>query len=249
MTREQSREIVGRRLGNRETNLLTMVKTAIYDNKASPYLQLLRHVGCEYGDFQKMVDSDGVEPTLKKLCQLGVYVSVEEFKGKEVLIRNGSSFEFTDSDFDNPFLSGHLESRSGGSRSAGTRTVYDFDFLTDNVAVYSIARLDAYDALRTPVAIWMPIMPGIGPSKILTYAKVGKPPAKWFSQTGQMNSKSAVAYRMATNYIVYVGRILGGRFAKPEFVSLDKSLRVAKWLATTIKDAGGCLLDTYTTLL
>ena len=59
ITLEQSQEIIERRLANRESNLLTMVKRAIYDNENSPYLKLLKLAGCEYDDFEQMVQSDG----------------------------------------------------------------------------------------------------------------------------------------------------------------------------------------------
>ncbi len=119
-----------RGLANRERNLLTIVRRAIYENERSPYLKLLKLAGREYGDLEHMIWSDGIEPTLKKLCQEGVYISIEEFKGKKEVTRGGNVFQFTEGDFDNPFLFGHLEARSGASRSAGTRTTYDFDFLT-----------------------------------------------------------------------------------------------------------------------
>ena len=60
---EQSREIIRQGLQNREQSLLTMVKRAIYDNEGSPYIPLLQMAGCEYGDFEKMVRSDGIEQT------------------------------------------------------------------------------------------------------------------------------------------------------------------------------------------
>ena len=51
ITLEQARQIIKQGLADREINLLTMVKRAIYENEASPYLKLLRLAGCEYGDF------------------------------------------------------------------------------------------------------------------------------------------------------------------------------------------------------
>lgn len=89
VTLEQSRQIIKQRLEDREKNLLTMVKRTIYENEASPYLKLLKLAGCEYGDFEQMVRSDGIEAALRKLSEEGVYISVEEFKGKEDVTRGG----------------------------------------------------------------------------------------------------------------------------------------------------------------
>ena len=241
---EQSRQIIKQRLENRDRNLLTIVKKAIYDNEKSPYLELLRLAGCEYGDFERMVRCDGVEPTLGKLCQQGVCVSIEEFKGKKAIVRGSSVFELKESDFDNPFLSQYFEARSGASRSAGTRTIYDLDFMTQ-LAVYYQVLLDANDALRFPFSLWFPILPGGGLLAMLIFTKGGKAPAKWFSQVDKRSAKPSLKSRLATDYIVYMGIVFGAKWPKPEYVALDDSWTVAKWIAKTLKEWQGCCMETY----
>lgn len=245
VTLEQSREIIRQRLQNREQNLLAMVKRAIYNNEVSPYLKLLRWAGCEYGDFEKMVRSDGVESALRKICEAGVYISIEEFKGKKEVSRGGKVFKFKESDFDNPFLVRHIETSSGASRSAGTRTSYDFDFLTQ-LAAYRTLLFDAYDIHEIPIAFWYPILPGNGPLTLFVNTKAGKPPQKWFSQVAGRNIRPSFKKRLATAYIVYGGRFFGAKWPSPEYVSLDDAWKVAQWIADTIKKQGGCHLQTYT---
>ncbi len=60
---------------------LAVLKRAVYENERSPYLKLLRLAGCGYGDVESLVKADGIEPTLHKLREKGVYISFEEFKG------------------------------------------------------------------------------------------------------------------------------------------------------------------------
>lgn len=244
ITLEQSQQIIKQRLENRDRSLLTVVKKAIYDYEKSPYLELLRLAGCEYGDFERMVSCDGVEPTLRKLCQEGVYVSLEEFKGKKAIVRGSSVLEFKENDFDNPFLSQYFEARSGASRSAGTRTIYDLDFMAQ-LAVYYQVLLDANDALRFPFSIWFPILPGGGLLAMLIYTKGGRAPAKWFSQVDKRSAKPSLKSRLATDYIVYMGILFGAKWPKPEYVALDDTLRVAEWIARTLKERQGCCMETY----
>ena len=66
ITLEQSRQVIKQRLADRENNLLAIVKKAIYEHEASPYLKLLKLAKCEYGDFEKAVRSEGVEHHLKR---------------------------------------------------------------------------------------------------------------------------------------------------------------------------------------
>ena len=246
VTLKQSREIVRQRLQNREQNLLAMVKRAIYDNEASPYLKLLKWAGCEYGDFGKMVRSDGIESSLRKICEAGVYISVEEFKGKKEASRGSKVFTFKESDFDNPFLSRHFEVSSGASRSSGTRITMNLDRYYYNAAHNTVA-FDAYGILGSPVLLWYPILPsGAGLVWLLCLAKMGNPPIRWFSQVEARTIKPALVKRLATYYTVYVGRLFGAALPKPEYASLDEAYKIAGYMAEVLKRGQGCVLKSYT---
>ena len=244
ITLEQSRQIIRKRLEEREENLLTVVKKAIYENQKSPYLKLLRIAGCEYGDFERLVRREGIEPALGTLRREGVYLSTEEFKGKKDVVRGNKSLRFRESDFDNPLIIPHLALSTGGSRSVATRTIYDFDHMTYGRAVYVITLLDAYGALDVPIAMWCPIMPGSGPRRLLEHAKVGKLISRWFSPVSEKSFNHSVKNRLGTNYIVYMGRLWGGKFPAPEYVSINDAGKIAQWLAQTVGSRGGCLLNT-----
>jgi len=246
ITLEQCHQIIEQRLKDREKNLLLIVKRAIYENERSPYLNLLELAGCEYGDFERMVRLDGIEPTLKKLSEDGVYITTEEFNGSKEVNRGGKVFKFRDSDFDNPFLSRHFEASSSASRSIGTRTTYDFEYLSENWTVYIIAMLDGLAALDFPFALWLPILPGSGPAVLLAFTKGGKVPVKWFSPVASRDIKPSLKSKLGTNYIVYAGRVLGAKWPGPEYVALDESWRVAQWISETIKQQNGCCFETYT---
>jgi len=245
ITLEQSRKIIKRRLDNRANNLLTIVKNAIYDNKNSPYLKLLRFAGCEYGDFEKMVCSDGIENTLQTLCKNGVYVSIEEFKGRKTVNRGSKSFDFTERDFDNPFLLAHMQTGSSGSRSAGTRSLYELDFIASNLTVYNLPMFYGLNALKLPIALWMPAIPGAGIINLLAYTKGGNTPEKWFSPLNSQAFKTSLKNRLAIRYIINMGRLLGVKWPLPEYVAYDNAVAVARWIAETTKRTGGCVLDTY----
>lgn len=245
LTLEQSRHILKRRLEERERNLLTIVRSTIYENKNSPYLKLLKLAGCEFGDFERIVNSDGVEEALAKLRREGVYVSIEEFKGKREACRGSKTFLFKESDFDNPCLAGQLETISGGSRSTGTRTIYDFDFLENKYTVHHLVGYDAYGLIDLPFAIWLPII-GIGPAIVLTSTKGGRPPERWFSPVHKRGFRPSFKNRMVANYIVEIGRIFGANIPRPEYVQLHDAWIVSHWIAEAVQKHGGCSVRTYT---
>jgi hypothetical protein len=248
ITLEQSQEIIKQRLQNRSQNLLSLVKRAVYENKTSPYLKLLEIAGCEYGDFERMVLADGIETALGRLAGEKVYISTEEFKGKKEVIRSGKTFLFKETDFDNPFLSGQLAARSSGSRSAGTRTLYEFDHLLASGMLYRSVLIDAYDIYKLPFALWWAIMPGAGPIIVLASAKIGKSPLRWFSPVEKRGFRPSLKNRAGTEFIIYAGRLMGARMPRPEYVSADEAWRVAEWMAKIISQKGGCRFFTYPSL-
>ena len=87
VTLEEARTTLRRRLENREADFLSLVKRAIYQNPGSPYRQLLDHAGCEYGDLEKLVRHNGLEGTLRILLRQGVYLMIDEFKGRRAVVR------------------------------------------------------------------------------------------------------------------------------------------------------------------
>jgi hypothetical protein len=88
---EEARAILHRRFEQRKNNFLRIVKRAVYDYARSPYRQLLSLAGCEYGDFERLVRQDGVEGTLRILHREGVYLTVDEFKGRKPATRGSAA--------------------------------------------------------------------------------------------------------------------------------------------------------------
>lgn len=242
---EQCQEIIKKGLENREQNLLDVIKKTIYDNKNSPYLKLLNLAGCEYGDFEQMVRSDGIEPTLHKLRDEGVYISCEEFKGKVEVVRNGRVFRFKESDFDNPFLVQHFEHTTGASRSSGTRVILNL-FRYYHYAAYTGVTYDAHNIWGSPTILWIPILPSAaGLVTMFRLAKLGKTPIKWFSQVKAEKVKPSLTKRLATYYVIYAGRLFGTAMPKPEYIDLDHSYKVADYISNVLRKEQGCIIETY----
>jgi len=86
VTLEKAKEEIRRALETREQRFLDLVKSHVYDREASPYLKLLRLVGCDFGDLQTHVRRHGLEKTLEKLAAAGVYLTQDEFKGKKEVV-------------------------------------------------------------------------------------------------------------------------------------------------------------------
>ena len=128
---EAANVIVRQRMQARDAAFLQMVERAIFANRTSPYLKLFQAAGCELDDVRSMVKQESVEGTLERLLHAGVYVTFEEFKGRRAAVRGNKTFAFRETDFDNPLITAHYHTRTGGSRGRPTRIMIDLDYLAE----------------------------------------------------------------------------------------------------------------------
>jgi len=233
------------RITHREENFFNLIEKGIYGYSKSPYLQLLSNKKIKCSDIRQWVDKDGIESALKKLQAEGIYFTVDEFKGKIEVVRNGLRFRCNESEFDNPFLSPAYEVRSGATRSAGTRIRIDFDYLVQR-SFYDAFILNLHGVLTSPIANWFPVFPGApGINSSLRFSHIGNPPKKWFSQVEKAQVKVNWEKRWGTNYIFFMSKILGVPLAKPEYVNLNYAFKVAEWASAMLDHHPNCVIYTF----
>ena len=242
LTLEEAKAIVHKRMAEREDNFLRLVRKGIFGYSKSPYLPLLKLAQCEMGDLENMVREKGLEGTLMALREAGVYISFEEFKGRKPIVRNGHVFSVRDHNFDNPYLSPSYYTESGGTTGAGTRVALDLGHLAEQAPLMMLA-YDAHGVLNLPSAIWHGILPDpSGITSILRSARFGQVTRKWFSPIQHQDLKRSVKNRLATLYIINMGRLFGVPIPKPEIVHLDEAAVIASWIAETLKTYHECFI-------
>jgi hypothetical protein len=240
ITLEEARETIRYRIENREENFLKIVEKGVYEYKRSPYLKLLKLAGFEYSDVKNLVLNEGLESTLKNLKEEGVYISYEESKRNKPIVRQKKTIEIKESDYHNPHTSSYYEGRTGGSRSRGTKIHSNFDFL-EQKAVYDSVLNDIYGLQEAPTGIWFHVLPVLsGINRILVNAKIGVETAKWFTP---LDPRANIVHRVngwILNGMIYEGRLFGYKMPNPEFVHLNNSLIIGRWIESMLKDAGEC---------
>jgi hypothetical protein len=236
ITVEQAVSTVQRQLQAREDRFLLMAERAIYGHQRSPYLRLLRAAGCELGDLKALVANEGLEGALSRLLESGVYVTFNEFKGRNEAIRGSQRFIFVEEDFDNPHFAPHFEVRSGGTRGPATSVKQGLPSIADLAATTALA-LYAQGLSQHDHALW--IIAGLTP--MLIYAKLGRAPLAWFYPLKPLPAKLQAGSR----YLAAVGRLLGCRLPTPAFLDLRAPDRMAAWLATRLKEGKRICVTTY----
>src|SRR5947208_15981190 len=90
---QEARATVARRLARREADFLALARRTIYANPGSPYRRLLEVAGCEAGDLERLARQEGLEGALRALFRQGVYLTVDEFKGRRPAVRGSVTVE------------------------------------------------------------------------------------------------------------------------------------------------------------
>jgi hypothetical protein len=238
----ESRQIVQRRMEAREDQFLRLVERGVFGYPDSPYLPLFKLAGCTMDDVRAGVRTHGLEKTLARLKDAGIYATFEEFKGRTPIVRSGRTVPAPPHGFDNPYLSHYYSAETGGSTGAGTRVAIDLDHLAADTP-FNMLALDAHGVLDVPKAIWRGVLPdGSGLNYVLRGAKMGRLPEKWFTPLTGNDYRAAFKYRLANAAIVGAGRLAGVPIPSPEPVPFERAEVVARWMREQIERRGSCLL-------
>ena len=232
LTLTESRSILRHRLASRESALLGLARRAIYAQPKSPYRQLLALAGCEYGDLERLVRAEGVDGALIRLLGQGVYLTTEESKGRQPVVRGSTSLTVDPRDLASPGAGEQVPTHSGGSRGAPRPLTISLDFLRDRAVNNAICH-DLEGGGNAPKGLWH--VPGGGVAAALRFSAFGSPIARWFTQVPSDAPGLDPRYRRAEHVLAWGARLGRARMPRPEHVPVSQPLPVAQWLAEVLR--------------
>jgi hypothetical protein len=241
MTLREARGVIERRMAERDRLFLVAVEHGVFRNPRSPYLPLLKRAGAELGDIAAAVKARGLEGALDQLRQAGVYATLEEFKGRIPIKRGDLEIRVAATDFDNPNLAADYAATTGGTTGPASRVGINLDSLVAQTPHWLVA-YDAHGVLGAPMALWRGALPdGSGMNILLrSGALFGQVPEKWFAPF--RSARRRLGPRLMTEYIIGIGRWAGIHIPRPEVVTLDQAVIVARWAQAAVRARGSCLL-------
>jgi hypothetical protein len=243
---EESRAVIARRLRSRPEDFLRLARVAIFGPR-SPYRGLLAHAGCEYADLARMVRTEGLEAALATLCRAGVYLTLDELKGRRPVVRGSLRIEVDPYRLRGPgrgSLGGRVPAQSSGSRGAPAPPIPVGLPTIAAQAVDQAVLLDARDDLRAEHAIWN-VPGGAALEQMLWFARCGVRPVRWFSQIDPRGSGLHARYRWSARALCWGSRAGGRPLPWPEFVSIANPRRIVAWMAERLAAGGSPHLWTY----
>jgi hypothetical protein len=228
VTLPEARAILARRRAGRAADFLALARDAVYAQAASPYRALLRHAGCEPGDLAALVGHEGVEGALQVLCARGVYLTVEEFKGRQPLRRGSVELPFEPTGLGNPLAATHFRGATSGSRGRPAPVPLGLGYIRDWSVNFCLL-FDTLGPRRWQVARWS-LPAGDGMAYSLLYAGCGLPPERWFSPVDPAEPGTDPRYRWAAGLLRGVSRAAGVPMPGPEYVPAEAPGPILDWL-------------------
>lgn len=245
---------VRQRLAQRDGRFLAALRMQTEARASGPLARLLAWAGWSMGDVEAAVRASGLDATLERLRDAGVFFSHAELTGAEPLRRPGLELMLQPSDFDRAGLGGpRLGGTTSGTRSNGIRVFYTWEFLAEEAA-NELLLCHAHGMQDAPLTYWMPAVPGLsGIHNLLFDLKSGRAPRRWFAQVDGVVAGPRPAARAATGALLHLAfdyvlrrcRQSVPWTATPERTPLGDADRVAAWLAATVERHGGALLKCY----
>lgn len=235
--------LVRRQVDQREDDWLRMVQRAVFSSESQPYRRMFELAGCTYGDLENAVRRDGLESTLEKLYDEGVYLSVDEFKGKAPIVRQGEEITSSPSDFQNRLEESWLDVATGGSSGSRTKVPYGTGslLLRDCVSALTIREFDLGQHTRL---ILRPILPSsIGVMMGLSMSRMGQPMHHWFATGG--SAVDSLHYRAVTRYLVHIGRLNGASMPTPQYLKAGDFTTPTQWIARKKEDGRLSMLSSF----
>jgi hypothetical protein len=234
---DAARAVIEKGMQNREAAFLRKLEGAVWTNPRSPYLQLFRAAGCTPGDVDDLVKREGVEGALQQLLRAGIYVTLEEFKGRAPAVRGSQTFTFRDADFDNPRITTHLQSSSSGTRGRPTRIRVDLDHIAQSAPHWAMW-FAAHGWLERPLVFWTPQHAGVANS-LLMCAKFSKPVDRWFTTVKMPTMRSRLVAAGVHRVLRHVGAA-----PRPEFVPAAEASRIGEYLVGMLREGARPCVNT-----
>ena len=242
ITPDTAREAITQRLKAREENFLDLARLAVFERPESPYRFLMREVGCEQGDIESLVRSDGLDSALLQLERAGLRVSFDEFKGRAPLVRGGRTFETTDASFDNPIGKPSLISQTTGSTGTPTRVKVALEHLQSNMWGRALIQ-EANGVFGLPTIVYRPGLPSTAAvGAIFSHIMMGNPVRRWFSPVAPAAVNAPLRFRIAGMALPAMVRLTGHPFPREEWMPIQEAARVARIASDFVRTEGRSLV-------
>jgi len=221
--------LIRAQLANREARWLDLVRRTVWESPANPYRPMFELAGCDFGDLCLEVKRTGLENTLCRLRSSGVFLTHQELKGKEPIVRAGKLIASDKNSFNNPWIKSGMIAASSGSRSEGTQTVVGAGSRIHSDSYYAL-NIREFDLRKRAQIQVKPVLPAsAGLSGVLASTRLGCAPVRWFAFGGPV--KDSWYFRILTHLLIIMARVHRVKAPFPVHLPANDFSPVANFIA------------------
>lgn len=220
----------------RHENFLRLLQAAILANPKHPIKKLLAWAGIGYEDIEKHLNQNGLEDTLLMLYRQGVYLTHDEFKGKQEVCRGSLKMQIASSDLANPLYQAIMEASSSGSSGNPTVTRRSLEYQTYRELQESVF-LSELEVKERDQLLTTSVLPATGGfNRLITHARRGALVKGW------MPIRPVMHYRVLTAMYLLELRLMGIPAPFPRYLPEDDYTPIAKWISERKKQGRNVLV-------
>ena len=233
-TKDTALSIMRNRLKNRKFNFLNIARDSIFSHKLSPYARLFQQAGVGLSDLENLVRTETLEGALEILFQNGVFLTVDEFKGRCPVIRGSFSMQVCPDQLRNPDSSLHIAALTGGSSGQATPVLMDFDYLRINAGNNLLGRHYAHGDGWVH-ALWC-VPGGIPMASLLSNCLNGMQYSRWFSQVDTAQPDIHPRYKRSIRAMRLGAAMREVKLPPPEHAPVNQPQDVIFWMQQVLAE-------------
>ncbi len=218
--------VIRKQIDDRTDNFLAHA-TTVMSMPEHPYALMFRLAGCSYADLESSVRRDGIEATLEKLLEEGVFLTHDEFRGKKEIVRSGRHIPALASMWNNPASKGGYVHSSSGTSGRPVTTFSSVAAVRHGESMVRLLLREFNFSGKARVNL-APILPGFGLFSAISAGRLIGGYDRWFA-TGGSTWKN-LHYRIATRLLVAEVKLLGLRVPYPTYLEQNDFLPAAEYI-------------------
>lgn len=240
---DRAKTVLNLRFKNRANNFLNMMKYDIFGHHDNIYRKLLERVDCQFEDIRVLVNKEGVEGALNELFRAGVYLTLDEFKGRAPVIRGSASFSIQSNGFQRGTSPSGFKIHTSGSSGRSVYVPVNFHYIKSRSVNVSID-LAARNGFNWKHGIWG-IPSGSSLVHLLELCGAGIRPNGWFSHLNPSDPELHPRYQWGIRALQLGSLFSLAPLPRPSWASVEDPGAVLAWIRMVRKSGRIPHLFTY----
>jgi len=246
LTYEEAVATVQRRLGQRAENFCLRVREQIWPEPHHPYRLLLENAGYRGpSEIASLIQQAGLESGLRELLRRGVYLTVDESRGRCEVRRGRLTFRVQSQQLQNPHTRREMMLQSSGSSGQAVSVSLDLDSRREHLANMLLTNVAGPMSPPPARSMWtIPTAASMG-FNLDWQVCFGEPMSGRFSLIDPHQQQVPLRVRLGNLWLELLDKVLRLRTPRLQYAPAEDPAPVLAWIARVKRDGRVPSISTY----